>query len=351
MRRRPARPDGRARPPAAPPWPEARPDADLQAAVEALADGFDGVVGVYARHLPSGREAALRADERFPTASTVKVPILVTLFDQMEGGEWAYDQTLRFEEAPPYPHDDVGLVGQLRPNATVAVHQLVEMMLSASDNTASLWLQDLVGGGGAVNAWLGAHGFEHTRLNSRTPGREDAYAAYGWGQTTPREMAALVRRVAEGGAVSPAADLEMHRLLTRTFYDDEAVAAVPPGVQVASKQGSVMESRSEVAYVHAPSGPYVFMVVTRDQGDTRYAPDNAGYELIPRRLAAPLGHVRARSAVDGPARRGPLPRVTPNRAIRGARGHWNRRPPTAGRGGGRARTATAAPPFENALPD
>ena len=41
-----------------------------------------------------------------------------------------------------------------------------------------------------------------------------------------------------------------------------------------------MESRSEVVYVHAPSGPYVFTVVTRDQGDTRYAPDNAGYELI-----------------------------------------------------------------------
>ena len=264
----------------APPWPEAETDADLQAAVERLAAGFDGVVGVYARHLPTGRTAALRADETFPTASTIKVPILVTLFEQVEAGERAYTEPLRFADAPPYPHDDVGLVGQLRPDATVALHQLVEMMLSASDNTASLWLQGLVGGGGAVNDWLVGHGFETTRLNSRTPGREDAYAAFGWGQTTPREMAALVQRVAEGGAVSPAADLEMHRLLTRTFYDDEAASAVPPGVQVASKQGSVMESRSEVAYVHAPSGPYVFMVVTRDQGDTRYEPDNAGYELI-----------------------------------------------------------------------
>ena len=263
-----------------PPWPEAEVDADLQGAVEALAEGFDGVVGVYARHLPTGRTAALRADETFPTASLVKVPILATLFEQIEAGEYAYAEALRFEDAPPYPHDDVGLVGQLRPDATVALHQLVEMMLSASDNTASLWLQDLVGGGGAVNAWLAGHGFETTRLNSRTPGREDAYAVFGWGQTTPREIAALVQRIAEGGAVSPAADLEMHRLLTRTFYDDEAVSALPPGVQAATKQGSVMESRSEVAYVHAPSGPYVFAVVTSDQGDTRYEPDNAGYELI-----------------------------------------------------------------------
>jgi beta-lactamase class A len=93
-------------------------------------------------------------------------------------------------------------------------------------------------------------------------------------------MAELVRRIVDGEAVSPAADLEMHRLLTRTHWDDEAVSAIPPSIQVASKQGVVSRSRGEVAYVHAPSGPYVFTVVTREQGDTRFAPDNAGYELI-----------------------------------------------------------------------
>ena len=264
----------------APPWPDETADAELQAAVEDLARGFDGVVGVYARHLPSGRTAALRADETFPTASLVKVPIAVALFEQIEAGERGYADALRRADAPPYPHSEVGLVGQLRPDATVALHELVEQMLSASDNTASLWLQDLAGGGGAVNAWLDARGYDATRVNSRTPGREGAYERFGWGQTTPREIARLLRAVVEGGAVSPAADHEMHRLLTRTHWDDEAVSAVPPGVQVASKQGAVMESRSEVLYVHAPSGPYVLTVVTRDQGDTRYAPDNAGYELI-----------------------------------------------------------------------
>ena len=50
-------------------------------------------------------------------------------------------------------------------------------------------------------------------------------------------------------------------------------------VQAASKQGAVSASRSEVVYVHAPSGPYVFTVVTREQGDTSWTPDNAGYAL------------------------------------------------------------------------
>lgn len=258
------------------------PDASLQAAVERTIGDFDGVVGVYAQHLPTGRTAAVRADSLFPTASMIKVPILVGVFDRLESGELGYGDALVFRDSLRYSPDD--LFGDLRDGAAVPLHQAVEMMLSASDNTASLWLQALAGGGEAINLWLGAHGFEETRVNSRTPGRRPNWERYGWGQTTPREMADLLRRIVEGDAVSPGADEEMHRLLTRTFYDDEAVSALPPSVQAATKQGAVSQSRSEVVYVHAPSGPYVFCVITDGQADTRYAPDNAGYDLI-RRLS------------------------------------------------------------------
>ncbi len=264
---------------AGPPWPAPRPDAGLQAGLDALARGFDGVVGVYLRHLPTGREAALRPDEVFPTASLVKVPILVGVFDRIEAGGLALDTPLTFRDSLRNTEDEGELFAQLRDSSTVFVHSAVEQMLSASDNTASLWLQALVTGE-AVNGWLAARGFEHTRVNSRTPGRRPDWERYGWGQTTPREMAELVRRIVDGQAVSPAADLEMHRLLTRTHWDDEAVSALPPSVQAATKQGAVSRSRSEVAYVHAPSGPYLLMVVTRDQADTSYDPDNVGFALI-----------------------------------------------------------------------
>ena len=257
-------------------------EADLQAAVEAAVAGFAGVVGVYVRHLPTGRTASVHADSLFPTASMIKVPILVGTFDRIEQGALSYGGDITFRDSLRYSTDD--LFGDLRDGAEVPLHQAVELMLSASDNTASLWLQALAGGGEAINAWLDAHGFEHTRVNSRTPGRHPDWERYGWGQTTPREMTELVRRIVEGEAVSLAADQEMHRLLTRTFYDDEAVSALPPSVQAATKQGAVSQSRSEVVYVHAPSGPYVFCIITKDQADTRYEPDNAGYELI-RRLS------------------------------------------------------------------
>lgn len=259
--------------------PAPRVDAPLQAAAEALAADFDGVVGLYARHLPTGREVALRADEAFPTASMIKVPILVAVFEQIDAGTLHMGQRLTFRDSLRYIEDAGELFAQLEDSSEVFLHSAVEQMLSASDNTASLWLQGMVTGE-AINEWLAAEGFETTRMNSRTAGRRPDWERYGWGQTTPREMAELMRRIVEGEAVSPAADLEMHRLLTRTHWDDEALSELPPSVQTASKQGAVSRSRSEVVYVHAPSGPYVFCIVTKEQADTSWEPDNEGYALI-----------------------------------------------------------------------
>ncbi|GAB5537231.1 MAG: hypothetical protein Rubg2KO_34800 [Rubricoccaceae bacterium] len=253
--------------------------AELQRAVEAEIAGFEGVVGVYVRHLETGATAEVRADELFPTASMIKVPILVSVFDHIERGAFGYTDALTFRDSLRYNEDSGELFAQLRDSSTVYLHRAVELMLSASDNTASLWLQGMVTGE-SINEWLAANGFEGTRMNSRTEGRRGDWEVYGWGQTTPREMSELVRRIVEGEAVSPGADDEMHRALTRTFFDDDAVAQLPPWVVAATKQGAVSQSRSEVVYVHAPSGPYVFTVVTKEQADTSWESTNAGYELI-----------------------------------------------------------------------
>ena len=93
-------------------------------------------------------------------------------------------------------------------------------------------------------------------------------------------MARLMEMIYTGEAVSPAASEEMLRVLQRPYWDDEALSQVPPSIEVASKNGAVSASKSEVLLVHAPSGPYLFCVITADQADTRWEADNSGYELI-----------------------------------------------------------------------
>ena len=263
-----------------------RPDPALQGRLEELARGVRGRVGIYVRHLGTGRGAALNADEVFPTASMVKVPILVGTFDAIERGALAFDQRLIYTDSLLYPGQD--LIGALEDSAVIPLSKAALLMITTSDNTASLWLQGLVGGA-VVNQWLAAHGFDSTRVNSRVPGREQARTRYGWGQTTPREMAELLVTIREGRAVSRAASEEMYRHLTRIYWTGQALSQLPPWVQAASKQGAVDRSKSEVVLVNAPSGDYVFAVITGEQLDQRWTEDNEGYLLI-RKVAALLWH-------------------------------------------------------------
>jgi beta-lactamase class A len=256
-------------------------DPELTHRLESLASGFQGDVGVYVRHLRTGSTAAIRADELFPTASLIKIPILLTLFEQVEAGQ------LDLEELLPYPDtlhysavESTDVVGFMAPGDSLPLSELAFLMMTVSDNVASLWIQALVGGGVAVNEWLEDHGYSRTRVNSRTPGREEARSAFGWGQSTPREIAAAAAAIAEGGAVSPAASEAMYRLMTKSYWQDDAISQIPPQVQVASKQGFVTRARSEVLIVNAPGGEYVLAVMTRNQTDRSYERENEGRRLI-----------------------------------------------------------------------
>ena len=76
------------------------------------------------------------------------------------------------------------------------------LMLTISDNCASLWLQGLAGGGIRINAILDSLGYVYTRVNSRTPGRENNRSQYGWGQTTPREIATIMQHIVDGEMIN-----------------------------------------------------------------------------------------------------------------------------------------------------
>lgn len=250
----------------------------IQTEIEQLIEGFEGEVGVYVKHLPSGREIAIRADSIFPTASMIKVPIAARIFELMDLGELHYDSTHVYEDRLYYPGSDV--VGAMKDGERISLHKLLFLSLSFSDNTASLWLQELAGTGTQVNDLMERLGLTHTRVNSRTDGRQDNFRAYGWGQTTPREMARLVEMIYRGEVVNDKSSEELYRLMSKTLWDRESLSVIPKHINVASKQGSVSASRSEVYLVNAHRGDYVVCVITKNQLDRSWRHDNQGYVLL-----------------------------------------------------------------------
>lgn len=253
-------------------------DKILQQKLREMVSGFKGDVGIYVRHLKSGATVAIDADTIFPTASIIKIPITIGMFDKIEKGEIDYHSTLTYRDSLLYAGEDI--LGSFKTGEKIALSKVMMLMITTSDNTASLWCQSLAGTGTTINGWLEKNGYAHTRVNSRTPGRESDRTKYGWGQTTAREMSDLLVRIREGKVISPRASERIYRNLGRIYWDTEALSQIPPGVQTASKQGAVDRSRSEVVLVNAPHGDYVFCVLTKDQLDQRWTPDNEGYVLL-----------------------------------------------------------------------
>lgn len=177
-----------------------RTDHKLQKEIAGLVKGFNGQVGIYVYDLKKNRQVDLQADTVFTTASMVKIPILTGVMEKLENGALQYHQPLVYKDSLLYAGVDI--LGSFKNNETIELSKVMMLMLTMSDNTASLWLQSLAGGGTRINQLMDSLGFKHTRVNSRTPGREEGKARYGWGQTTPREMATLLSKIARGQLLS-----------------------------------------------------------------------------------------------------------------------------------------------------
>ena len=249
--------------------------------IEILLNNFNGEVGFYFLHLDKGIDFGINENKIFPSASLIKIPIMVQIFNRVENDILNIDSLLFYDSSLinyKYKGDDS--IARFKENETISINKLLTYMITFSDNHASLWLQNIAGGGTKINEILDKYNFTKTKVNSRTLNREDQYLQYGWGQTTPKEMSKLMIEIKNGNIVSKKSSDEMYRHLTRIYWDDEALSQIPNHIQVASKQGAINKSRSEVVLVNSPSGDYVFCIITNNQSDESWSFENEGFVLI-----------------------------------------------------------------------
>jgi len=259
-------------------------DLRLQKRIQQLMAGFNGTVGVYVHDLKKNRIVAVNADTLFPTASVIKIPILIGIMDRIRQKELDYHQDMVYKDTLNYdPGEDV--LASFKPDEKILLSKLMLLSITLSDNTASLMLQGMVGGA-RINELMDSLGLQYTRVNSRTPGREQNREEYGWGQTTPREIASLMERIALGKIFSSRLSERMLRILGRQYWDENALSQIPPDIFVASKSGAVDQSRNEVLYVNGPH-PYIFSIFTKNNKDQSWDYNNEA-AVLTRKLSALL---------------------------------------------------------------
>jgi beta-lactamase class A len=252
-------------------------DKKLQQQLENAVQGFGGDIGVYIKNLKNGKVVAINADTVFPSASVVKIPILIGVMDKLNRGELTYHQELTYKDSLLY--EGVDILGSYKNGEKIELSKVLMLMMTMSDNTASLWLQSLAGKGTRINAIMDSLGFSATKVNSRTPGREAARSQYGWGQSSPREMAEVMEKIVNGEIINTEKSEKMLRLLGRNYWDEEGLSQIPAGVFVASKNGAINESRSEVMYVNGRDARYIFSVFTKNIKDQSWKETNEAWML------------------------------------------------------------------------
>lgn len=135
----------------------ARQPGPLQRLLDAELSRIPATAGIYVQHLTTGEEASVRPDERFNSASVIKIPVMVMAYQMAEKGTLSLDERVTIGKGDKrggsgvLRYHDVGLQPTLR--------DIVMQMIITSDNTATDLAIARVGGVSAVNAWLSANGY------------------------------------------------------------------------------------------------------------------------------------------------------------------------------------------------
>jgi beta-lactamase class A len=258
--------------------------AGLRRSIEQITRGYEGVVGVSVRNLATGESLSIRGEETFPTASLIKVAVLVALLDEVEKGRIRWDDPLTM-----IARDQVGGSGvlqHLHSGLDLTVEDAARLMIIISDNTATNLLLDKVPMR-TVWAKMDSLGLPHTRIHSKTFLRStsvamDSSVKYGLGVTTPDETVRLFALLHQGRAVSPRADSLALGILRGNEDWNKLVRWLPDGAAAAHKSGDVDQSRNDCGILYGPDAPVAVCVMTRENRDTSYATDNPANLLIAR---------------------------------------------------------------------
>jgi beta-lactamase class A len=254
--------------------------------------GFQGKITLFAKNLSSGAVFSLSGDEPVRTASTIKVPIMIEVF--AEAAEGKISLTEPIQNVPEEKVSGSGILQDLSDKDALPLKDLVVLMITLSDNTATNLILNRIGGN-AVNTRMASLGLTQTRVMRKilgdrnnlkpTPsgvtdeGARPDNRKWGIGRSSPREMVMLLERLYRGELISKDASAAMIEILKKQ-RDHNGIARDIKDAVVANKSGALDALRSDVGIVYSPNGP-VAMAITVDGMPTQnWTPDNPGELMI-----------------------------------------------------------------------
>ncbi len=255
----------------------------LDQRVRAEITPFKGKVSLFARNLDTGQEYSFNGDQRVPTASTIKIAVMIEAFARVAEGHAKWTDEVVLTKAARYGGS--GVLQELSDGLHLTLRDCVNLMMVVSDNTATNLVLDYLTTD-AVNARINSLGFKDTRIMRRVGGGGESKEGkiadnkrFGLGATTPHEMVQILDKLNRGEIVSAAVSKEMLDLMKREQVR-YAIGRTTPDVPMASKYGALDHLRSCLAIVYSKRGKIAMAITVDEMPQVNWSVDNPGYLLM-----------------------------------------------------------------------
>lgn len=261
----------------------------LESAVAELAGRHTATLGAAARNLQTGQFLLLDADTVFPTASVIKLPILVELLRQAAAGRLSLDD--RMELSCEDQRGGSGILKVFEAGLQPTLRDVARLMIVLSDNTATNLAIEAVGGVGPVNAAMDELGLTTIRLHNRIDFELIGDDIRRLGESSPRDMLALVHGIADRTVFGAEVSTGVEDVLRAQQYLDQVPRYVEvspyarelgldPQVTVANKTGFFPGTRADTGILRFRNGGgFVYAVFSHGSKDETFLPEAEGSVL------------------------------------------------------------------------
>ena len=247
-----------------------------------LLKDYQGDVAVAVYHFESDSHWSVRGDVVMPTASLIKLPVMVEAYRQVAAGKVKLDQRIELKKEDMVQGSGI-LTSHFSPGTTISLRDAIRLMIVYSDNTATNLVADAIGLP-STSAAMKELGYPETQLHSKVFRRDVSIAPersekYGLGSTTAIDMVNLVTRLKRGELAGPEATAAMLDHLVNCDDKSRFPLLLPSTVKVAHKTGSVTRVRTDAGLLMGPGCTIALCVLTDNNKDIRWTDDNAGNKL------------------------------------------------------------------------
>jgi len=233
---------------------------DFNERLRVLSDSYKAKVGIYIKDLKTGKTWEYNADRLFRSASLIKLPIMVGVFNLVKENKISLETELILTSKERV--EGSGSLKWARDGTRITVLELVYRMVTESDNTATKMLVDHIGIE-YFKSYFKQIGLSYTNITEEgmnlTSGRVSKENF-----TTPREMGYLLERIYKKDIVSKDMCEMMLDILKRNKSHSRIRKGIPTTWQVGHKTGLLRKSCSDVGIVFSPNGDYILCVLLDD---------------------------------------------------------------------------------------